>query len=243
MTFAVIARDEKDGLLGIAISTSALAVGARCPFVRANVGAVSTQAYTDPGIGPLALELLQLGLSPAKALIDLGESDPDHSYRQVGIVDRHGRAAAHTGTDAMTCKGHITAEIRRDRQPPEIRAGRAGYEPGVPDSTGELLEDRLLKTIVAGRDAGGDRDGHRTASMLVDDTDPYPRTDLRIDFMPKTTTGPDAVDALALLLDKVPAADILLQAAVARSAYGGMARLAARTRHAVQRLVAPRGIG
>src|SRR4051812_36925073 len=50
MTFTVIARDEEKGLLGVAISTSALSVGGRCPFVRANVGAVSTQAYTDPGI-------------------------------------------------------------------------------------------------------------------------------------------------------------------------------------------------
>ena len=54
MTFTVVARDKASGLLGIAQSTNPLSVGARCPFIRANVGAVSTQAYTDPGLGPLA---------------------------------------------------------------------------------------------------------------------------------------------------------------------------------------------
>ena len=92
MTFTVIARDPQAGLLGIAQSTNPLAVGARCPFIRANVAAVSSQAYTDPGLGPLALELLSLGYAPEKVLRELGESDSEYAYRQIGIVDRYGRA-------------------------------------------------------------------------------------------------------------------------------------------------------
>ena len=91
MTFTVIARQQ--GLLGIAQCTSAVAVGGRCPFIRANVGAVCTQAHTDPGLGPLAIQLLTMGHSPEKVLKDLAETDPDFAWRQVGIVDRHGRVA------------------------------------------------------------------------------------------------------------------------------------------------------
>ncbi|MFI5013971.1 MAG: DUF1028 domain-containing protein [Hyphomicrobiales bacterium] len=203
MTFTVIARDEEKGLLGIAISTSGLSVGARCPFIRANVGAVSSQAFTDPGIGPIALELLGLGLSPTKVLIDLSQSDPHHAYRQIGMVDRHGRAAVHTGANAMTCRGHVTGpnylvmgnHLKSDQVVEDMNRAFLG-------SKGQLLEDRLLKAVTAGRDAGGDLDGHRTACMLVYDTEPYARTDLRVDFVPKTTSGPDAVDALTALLDK-----------------------------------------
>ena len=71
MTFTVIARDPKHKLLGIAQSTNPLSVGGRCPFIRANVGAVSSQATTDPGLGPLAIELLTLGHHPDKVLADL----------------------------------------------------------------------------------------------------------------------------------------------------------------------------
>ncbi|MEN9419687.1 MAG: hypothetical protein RI988_3308 [Pseudomonadota bacterium] len=38
--------------------------------------------------------------------------------------------------------------------------------------------------------------------MLVYDTEPYARTDLCIDFVPKRAGGPDAVDALGEILDR-----------------------------------------
>lgn len=46
MTFSIIGRCQETGQVGIAISSSSIAVGARCPWVRAGVGAVSTQNIT-----------------------------------------------------------------------------------------------------------------------------------------------------------------------------------------------------
>ena len=66
MTFTIVARERDTGLLGIAQSTSPFTVGGRCPFFRANVGAVFTQAFTDPGLGPLGIELIALGIPPKK---------------------------------------------------------------------------------------------------------------------------------------------------------------------------------
>ena len=203
MTFTVIARDPQAGLLGIAQSTNPLAVGARCPFIRANVAAVSSQAYTDPGLGPLALELLSLGYAPEKVLRELGESDSEYAYRQIGIVDRYGRAAVHTGASAKPSKGAITG-------PDYLVMGNFLASDQVledmnkawNDSAASLFEDRLLRTIVAGRNAGGDQGGHRSACLLVYDTEPYARTDLRVDFVPKKRGGTDAVDALGTLLEK-----------------------------------------
>ncbi len=203
MTFTVIARDENSGLLGIAQSTNPLSVGGRCPFIRANVAAVSTQAYTDPGLGPLAIELLSLGHAPEKVLNDLGESDAGYAYRQIGIVDRHGRAAVHTGSSAKPSKGAVIGPnylvmgnfLASDQVLEDMNKAWLG-------SKGALFEDRLLKTVIAGRDAGGDQGGHRSACLLVYDTEPYARTDLRIDFVPKKDGGPDAVDALQTLVEK-----------------------------------------
>ena len=51
-TFSIIGRCSRTGMLGIAITTSDITVGSRCPYVKSSVGAVSTQASTDPTLGP-----------------------------------------------------------------------------------------------------------------------------------------------------------------------------------------------
>ena len=58
-TFSVIGRCKETGALGIGITTRALAVASRCPFVKANVGAVATQASTDPRLGHLAINQVE----------------------------------------------------------------------------------------------------------------------------------------------------------------------------------------
>ena len=42
MTFSIIGLCEKTKMSGVAITTSSIAVGSRCPWVRSNVGAVTT---------------------------------------------------------------------------------------------------------------------------------------------------------------------------------------------------------
>jgi uncharacterized Ntn-hydrolase superfamily protein len=203
MTLTIVARDAKTGFLGIAQSTNPLAVGSRCPFIRANVGAVSTQANTDPGLGPLAIELLALGHAPAKVLNEVKESDRHHGYRQLGIVDRHGRSAVFTGdqckpySDAVTGPNFVVMGnmLKTDAVVPAMHRMWL-------DTDGQLFEDRLVAVVKAGRDQGGDAGGHRSACLLVYDTEAYPRTDLRIDFVPKVEGQPDAVDALEVLLKR-----------------------------------------
>jgi uncharacterized Ntn-hydrolase superfamily protein len=203
MTLTIVARDADKGLLGVAQATNPLSVGGRCPFIRANVGAVSTQAFTDPGLGPLAIELLTLGYSPDKVLKEVCESDRHHAHRQIGIVDRMGRAAVYTGSackpfsDAVSGRNFVVMGnmLKSDRVVPAMH--RAWL-----DTEGELFEDRLLAAVTAGRNEGGDAGGHRSSCLIVYETEAYARTDLRVDFVPKREGGPDAVDALAELLKR-----------------------------------------
>src|SRR5262245_16891331 len=67
MTFSLVGRCAWTGMLGAAVATSSMAVGSRCPHVRAGVGAALTQHRTDPRLGPLGLELLSRGFSPDEA--------------------------------------------------------------------------------------------------------------------------------------------------------------------------------
>jgi uncharacterized Ntn-hydrolase superfamily protein len=203
MTFTIVARDPASGLLGIAQATNPLSVGARCPFIRSEVGAVSTQAYTDPGLGPRALDLLAGGRVPADVLAELGESDDGFEYRQIGIVDHHGRVAVHTGEKNKEHKGAITGEgyvvmgnlLASDRVLPDMDAAWH-------DNKLELFEERLMRVITSGRDAGGDAGGHRSSCLIVYDRESYGRTDLRVDFAPKRPDEPDAVDLLRRAFDQ-----------------------------------------
>ena len=63
MTFSIVGLCEKTKMSGVAITTSSIAVGSRCPWVRSNVGAVTTQNVTDPSIGNDVLNFMEDGYS------------------------------------------------------------------------------------------------------------------------------------------------------------------------------------
>src|SRR5438093_6439630 len=100
-TFSIVARDPHNGDLGVAVASKFLAVGSVGPWARAGAGAVATQARANIAYGPDGLALLENGRSAQEALDELLASDELRDQRQVGIVDAHGGAAAHTGVECM----------------------------------------------------------------------------------------------------------------------------------------------
>ena len=202
-TFTIIARCERDGLLGVCLTSSPLSVGARCPFVKANVGAVSTQAYSDPGLGPLALRLLELGYSPEKVLKELRESDAWSEYRQIGIVDKNGLSAVFTGEKSLDWKGGVAKRnfvamgnyLVNEKV---VNAMVSAFE----SSASQILEERLMLSVEAGRNAGGEKGGHLSSALVVFGRDTYARTDLRIDMFPKHPERGDAVDELRRIFNE-----------------------------------------
>ena len=97
MTFSIVGFCEETGMSGVAITTSSIAVGSRCPWVRAKVGAVTTQNVTDPSIGNEVLDQMERGLSPSKAIDKVLEIRDNIEYRQVAAVDSNGKTASFTG--------------------------------------------------------------------------------------------------------------------------------------------------
>ena len=182
-TFSIVGRCERTGRLGVGIATRAICVASRCPFVKSNTGAVATQASTDPRLGRLALRLLDQGYSAPKTLQELEASDPYIEHRQLAVVDRDGNSAARTGKENSEWAGHIAA-----RQ--YVAMGNVLVGGHVVDSiaqefeaaASEDLEERLLRAIEAGRDAGGQHGGQTSAGLLVYDREVFPRVDLRVDL-------------------------------------------------------------
>jgi len=144
-----------------------LDVGYVVPWVQAEVGAVASQALSNPHLGPWALQAMGEGASAADALQAILARDPDAAVRQVGIVDAHGQAAAHTGSGTQAWSGHRTAEGVAVQ-------GNILTGPEVLDamlqaflSTSGPLAERLLLALEAGERAGGDRRGKQSAALSV----------------------------------------------------------------------------
>src|SRR5438477_2281750 len=86
MTFSIVARDAETGMLGIAVTTKFFGVGSLCPFARAGVGAVATQATVNSTYGPRGLDLLEQGLAPEEVIQRLTSVDDGHDHRQLHII-------------------------------------------------------------------------------------------------------------------------------------------------------------
>ncbi|MGE0153470.1 MAG: DUF1028 domain-containing protein [Reyranellaceae bacterium] len=181
-TFTAMARCARTGMLGVASSTRSLAVGARVPGGRSRVGVVAFQAVADPRMTSLALRLLDLGYHAQKVLLELESADPHADLRQIGVIDSDGNAAAKTGARARDWAGHI---VRRN----QIAMGNVLTGQHIVQAMADVLErteeqpleERLLACLEAARDAGGQHGGQKSASLLVYDTEPFARVDLRVD--------------------------------------------------------------
>jgi len=182
MTFSIVARCPRTGQLGVAVSTAVPAVGAMCPFVRAGVGALSTQSWVNPYLALQALDMMAAGTPGPQALEDVLLRDDARHLRQIGAVDASGRASAWSGEGCTGWFGHVVGDgfaVQGNMLAGEatvtemVRAFRA--------SEARDLAERLLLAIEAGQAAGGDKRGRQSASLKVHSTEDYPLVDLRVD--------------------------------------------------------------
>ena len=198
-TFSIVGFDPDTGELGVAVQSRAFSVGGRVPWAEAGVGAIATQASTNPSFGPRGLALLRSGLPARTVLRMLIEADSGRENRQLGIVDARGGSASFTGSRCLTWAGDTTGFGFAAQG--NILAGfevRDEMVRAFSETQGELAE-RLLAALHAAQAAGGDRRGRQSAALLVvRPSDAYPeyRTryiDLRVEDHPTPIVELDRV--------------------------------------------------
>jgi hypothetical protein len=182
MTWSVVAHDPNSGAFAVAVATKAFAVGASCPFVRAGVGAVSTQSMTNRYLGPAILDAMARGIAPAAAIEGALAGDDGRGIRQVHAVDRHGRTAAWTGGNCVAWCGSVSghgASVAGNMLAggDVVAATLASWKAGA----ALALPDRLMAAMEAGEAAGGDRRGKQSAAMVMVTTEDFPDLSLRVD--------------------------------------------------------------
>ena len=153
----------------MAVQSKFLACAAVVSWARAGAGAVATQSFANVAYGLDGLDMMAQDTSAEETIAALTAADEQRAQRQVGMVDKRGRAAAYTGAecydwaghaigDGFACQGNILV-------PGTVQAMAAAFEEAR-HGPGELA-DWLVSALAAGQAAGGDRRGRQAAGVLV----------------------------------------------------------------------------
>jgi uncharacterized Ntn-hydrolase superfamily protein len=186
VTFSVVAHDPATGDLGVAVSSCILAVGRVVPTARPGVGVVAVQARSRRGLGTSLLNGLAEGASPGD-LVRRAAHAAEDADRQIAVLSAAGAVAADTGQGSFPVSGHLVGEGF------SVQGNMLGSPDVLPamarafTAASGSLPDRLLASLGAGQDAGGDLRGRQSAALLVvsgspaTDEDDGVRIDLRVD--------------------------------------------------------------
>jgi uncharacterized Ntn-hydrolase superfamily protein len=167
MTYSVLMWDGESGAYGVAVQSHWFNVSRTAPWVRFGVGAVATQALTDPSYGWRSLDAMAAGMSPAGTLEGLLADDPEADHRQVGLLSADGEVAVHTGTACIREAAHQIGHgwavlgnlLANDGVVPAMAAA-------LPGAVGTIAE-RMVAALEAGESAGGDLRGRQSAAIRV----------------------------------------------------------------------------
>jgi len=182
MTWSILARDARTGAFGLLCASRALAVGAVVPYGAGRTGAIATQAFANPFFGVDGLKMLQDGCSSHEIVSALAALDEGRDHRQVHVIDRAGRVAAHTGSACIEWSGSVCG--------PDVSvAGNMLAGPQVVEATlaaylaAQALDfdERLISAMEAGERAGGDKRGRQSCAIRIWTEAPFPSFDLRVD--------------------------------------------------------------
>ena len=163
MTFTVVGHCPDTDQIGIAIATASIAVGGLCPFYTPAGDIISSQAFARPELGLLASRHLTSGGSLSNLESVLRGTDANFEYRQFAVISRAGERWVHSGATCRPWSGHLLGDSCAVMG--NFLAGSATVEAmlnAFEHAGSAPLSDRLLASLEAGRDAGGQADGNGT---------------------------------------------------------------------------------
>lgn len=184
-TFSILAYDEKAQEWGIAVATDNIYVGNSTIYIQPEIGAFSVIAETEPKYGIEGLEKLKSGKSIQQSITEVRNKDDGANYRQISGIDANGNVYAFTGKSIKYWNGKAS-EILGENY---VVIGNQLAENVLSEmsqtfekSKGTLAE-RLLKSLVAGQNAGGQISGKQSAAVVVkgNNNEWFNQIDLRVD--------------------------------------------------------------
>ncbi|MED4207520.1 DUF1028 domain-containing protein [Neobacillus mesonae] len=184
MTFSVAGRCAKTGALGAIVTSSSPSVGARCAWVKSDVGAILTQNVTDPRLADIGIGTLHQGYDAESAIRTMKAASDYPEFRQLAVVDRNGSSSVFTGERALGTNGEFYAQD-------VASIGNLLSDPAIPTAMGQRflelsnlsLPERLIAAIECGFNMGGELDQEHSIGLLVYHSDAsFAFVDLRVDY-------------------------------------------------------------
>ncbi|MFW9948912.1 MAG: DUF1028 domain-containing protein [Candidatus Thorarchaeota archaeon] len=167
-TYSIVARDDKTGEMGVGVQSHWFSVGSVVSWGKAGIGVVATQAMVNISYGPRGLDLLEKGETPDRVINLLLEDDDGRDLRQVAILNSQGLIANYTGKKCIKHAGHLkgknySVQANMMLNDTVWSAMAKSYElnKNLP------LAERILKTLYAAEQEGGDIRGKQSATILI----------------------------------------------------------------------------
>ena len=182
MTFSILTFEPKTKTLAGASATGNLCVGGwvlradSCAGISASQGTRPSTLWGEDVIGQMAD-----GVNAADAVVNVVAGDEGRNYRQLAALDTKGVGGIFSGSDNLPVVDHIV-ETNLVLAGNILKSNHvlSTMKNSFTNSSGEIA-NRLIDTLEAGFEVGGDRRGLMSASiLLVNQT--LPPLSLRIDY-------------------------------------------------------------
>ena len=166
-TFSIVARDAETGEMGVAVQSHWFSVGSIVAWGEAGVGVVATQSFVNPSFGQRGLELLKKGMSAREVVDLLISTDEGRDFRQLAIVDSKGNSRSFTGVKCISEAGNIAEDNYSVQANMMLNNTVWGAMSNAFENSKGPLAERLITTLEAAQNEGGDIRGKQSACLLV----------------------------------------------------------------------------
>lgn len=182
MTFSIVASNPRTKELCVATSTGLVAVGNLVPSIFPNVGAICVQAMVKPSYRETILDLMKKDSSNESIINHVLKNDKQKEHRQIIVVNTKGQTYVFSGQktiaisdsymeDNFAIAGNMLASAS------VISSMKTAFL----NNANVFFPKRLLLTLIAGENAGGDKRG--CISAAIEYFEPNRRImTLRIDY-------------------------------------------------------------
>jgi len=166
MTFSIVASNPSTKELCVATSTGLVAVGNLVPSILPNVGAICVQAMVKPSYRETILDLMKNGSSNESAINNVLKNDKKKEHRQIIVVNAKGQTYVFSGLrminifdsymeDNFAIAGNMLAS----------GSVISSMKKAFLNNSNVFFPKRLLLTLIAGENAGGDKRGCMSAAI------------------------------------------------------------------------------
>ena len=166
MTFSIVASNPSTKELCVATSTGLVAVGNLVPSILPNVGAICVQAMMKPSYRETILDLMKKDFSNESAITNVLKNDKKKEHRQIIVVNAKGQTYIFSGLRMInicdSCKEDNFAIAGNMLASASVISS---MKTAFLNNSNVFFPKRLLLTLIAGENAGGDKRGCMSATI------------------------------------------------------------------------------